>query len=339
VLNRFLLDIRYLGVKGVHIPTQGVLNPAFTPTATQNLPLYYSRPNQAQLNALPTASSLQQNSLAQYGFTNQISTVNPDGMSWYNGLLVQASQRFSGGFQMKASYTLSHLIDDVSGPNLFGPSDLNFFNSRTNRQTSIYDHRHVASLTALWDLGGIGANSGFNWVRDVLANMTVSGTYNYQSPSPLPISSGIDGGLGGVFVNSNGVTGMGSGVTPLTNAAGQTVAYLASNPNAQFIRAGRGTYPTGGNAVFSDLRPINNFDVAAFKRFAVRDRFSFEIQGEAYNVLNHAQYVPGALTSLGFGAQSPSFNFLVPGTGSFGDVTHAFSSHPRTMQVGLKFLW
>ncbi len=43
-----------------------------------------------------------------------------------------------------------------------------------------YDHRHTANLAALWDLGAIGGKS-FNFVRDILANMIVSGVYTYQS--------------------------------------------------------------------------------------------------------------------------------------------------------------
>jgi hypothetical protein len=347
VANRFILGVRYLGVKGVHMPVQTVLNQNERVTATQNLPLFYSQPSQAQLNALPSLNQFQRisnNQLASLGFTNPIVSVEPQGMSWYNGLLVEGTQRFSGGFQMKASYTWSHLIDNLSGPNLLGTGTLTSFSTLTDRHTSIYDHRHVASLTALWDVGGIGKSS-FNWVRDILANVTVSGTYSYESPSPLPLSSGIDAGLGGgftnsgVFVNPNGIEGTGSGVTALRNGSGQVVGYLANNPNAQFIRAGAGTFPTGGTALVPDLRPINNFDAAVFKRFAVRDRFSFEVHGEAYNVLNHSQYVPGSTTAIGFGSQPQSFNFLIPGTPGFGDPTQTFSSHPRTMQVGLRLLW
>ena len=347
IANRFILDLRYLGVRGLNIPVQDVLNRNDVVTASQNLPVFFSRPTQAQLNALTTTLSglqaINNNPLAASGFTNPIFTVRPDGQSWYHGLLVTGTQRFSGGFQMKANYTWSHLIDTVSGANLGIGGELNTFNARSPRQTSIYDRRHVASLTALWDLGGIGTD--FNWVRDILANFTVSGTYSYQSPMQIPITSGFNSGLGNpfvtspVFVNPNGVAGTGSGVTPLTNSAGQTVGYLASDPNAQFVTAGPGSLPNSGAQYFPGMRPINNFDVAAFKRFAVRDRFSLELHAQAYNVLNHAQYVPGALTSLGLGARQQSFNFLIPGSGSFGDATQVFSSHPRTLQVGLRFLW
>lgn len=344
VFHRFILNIGYLGVKAVHQPVQGTLNMTNAVTAAQNLPLYYQQPSQAALNALPLTlgelAGMQNNSLAAAGFTNPIYTVNPGGGNWYNGLLVSATQRFSGGFQMKASYTWSHLLDNMSGPNLLN-GGLGWANTQTGWHTSIYDRRQVASLTALWDVGGIATHS-YSWVREILANMTMSGTYSYQSPSPIPLTSGIDALMGngfassGVFVNANGAAGVGSGVSPLTNPAGQTVAYLANNPNAQFIRAGRGTFPTGGTVMFPDLRPINNFNAALFKRFAIHDRFNVEIHGEAYNVLNHAQFVPGSLSSIGLGTTGNNWNFLVPGTAAFGNVSQAFSSQPRLLQVGLR---
>ena len=44
------------------------------------------------------------------------------------------------------------------------------------RKSSIYDHRQRGTLTALWDLGEPG-KQGFSWVREVLANMNLAGTY------------------------------------------------------------------------------------------------------------------------------------------------------------------
>ena len=349
-MGTFVLNVGYLGVKSVHLPTQGILNSTSAVTADQNLPLYYQQPTQAQLNALPnTLAQLQgmnTNPLASAGFTNPIYTVSPNGYSWYNGLLVTGTERFKGGLQFKANYTWSHLIDNMGGPNLLNNGVLNSFSWRTPYQhSSIYDHRHVASLTALWDVGAIGSSS-FNWFRDIVANMTVSGTFTYATAPPIPLTSGFDAGMAGgvapsgVFVNQNvGSVGGGSGVSPLYNSSGQTVAYLANNPNAQYVAAGAGTYPNGANATIPGLRPINNFDAAIFKRFAIRDKFSLELHGEAYNVLNHAQYVPGSINGIGLGATPANWNLLVPGSTGFGDVTQAFSSHPRLLQVGLRFMF
>ncbi len=140
----------------------------------------------------------------------------------------------------------------------------------------------IFQCSALWLL--LTATS---WVKGIFGGLNLATTYTYESPSYDFLQSGIDAGLtngapSGVFVNSGGVAGTGSGVTPLTNSSGQTVAYLANNPNAQYIAAAYGIYWNGGRAML-EMQPIDNFDVALFKKFTIKDRFGIEFHGEAYN--------------------------------------------------------
>jgi len=87
------------------------------------------------------------------------------------------------------------------------------------------------------------------------------------------------------------------------------------------------------------LNPINNFDASLFKRFALRDRFSFEIHGEAYNLLNHPQFTGSNIVGIGAGYPLLMRNFVNPGSSAFGNPALAFASQARTMQVGLRLLW
>jgi hypothetical protein len=298
------------------------------------------------LNSLTTSlnslAAIQNNPYASAGFTSPIMSVQPQGWSWYNGLQVQATHRFSGGFQAQLAYTWSHLIDNMTGPLYSGFAGFGSANFLTTKGSSIYDHRQRGLATVMWDVGGVGKN-GPNWVRDVLANVVVSGTYTYETPASAFIQSGYDSlltggiGLGGVVVNPNGVAGTGSGVTPLRNSSGQVVAYLASNPNAQYVAGAPGLYASNARNMFA-LNPINNFDTAVFKRFALRDRFSFEVHGEAYNVLNHPQYTAADIFSIGSGLNTMQ-SFLTPGSPAFGNPAMAFGSHARLLQVGLRLIW
>jgi hypothetical protein len=346
VFHRFVLEVRYLGVHAIHLPVEGLLNVTPNVTANQNLPVYFTAQTQAQLNSLPTTlSSLearQNNPLASAGFTSPITTVTPQGSSMYHGLAVQATQRFSGGFQFLAAYTWSHLIDNVGTPYFSFLPTYDTFEHLTSRDSSIYDHRQRGTLTALWDMGAIGKH-GFSWVRDILLNMNLAGTYTYETPAYTTLQSGFDTTLGGgfypsgVFVNPNGTPGVGSGVAPLTNSRGQVVAYLANNPSAGFVQGGLGTFPNSARNNFG-LRPINNFDASLVKRFGVWNRFSFELRADAYNVLNHPQFTPGELNNIGL-PQLTSLNYLIPGTAAFGNPESVFSSHPRMMQFGLRILF
>lgn len=346
VFHRLVLEARYLGVKSVRLPIETTLNSASRVTAAQNLPLFYTQPSQTALNAMTTTlaslAATPNNAFASAGFTSPILSVQPQGWSWYNGLQLQATQRFTGGFQAQLSYTWSHLIDNMTGPTYGGFGVLSNASFLAAKGNSIYDHRQRGLATLMWDAGGVGKN-GPNWMRDVLANVVVSGTYTYETPAAAFIQSGYDSrltgglGVGGVVVNPNGVAGTGSGVTPLRNNSGQVVGYLATNPNAQFVAGAPGLLTSNARNMFT-LNPINNFDTAVFKRFAFRDRFSFEIHGEAYNVLNHPQYTAADIFSIGNGTGGMR-NFLTPGSASFGDPTQAFASHARLLQVGLRLLW
>jgi hypothetical protein len=101
ILRRFTLSVRYLGVRGVHLPSVGLLNETSNVTASASLPVYYSAPSQAQLNGLTnTLGGLQAiNSLAAYGVTNPITTIQTNGNSLYNGLAVQAMQASRAAFK------------------------------------------------------------------------------------------------------------------------------------------------------------------------------------------------------------------------------------------------
>ena len=67
--------------------------------------------------------------------------------------------------------------------------------------------------------------------------------YTYESPEYVTVLSQDDANLNGdvasdrAIVNPAGQAGIGSAVTPLTNSAGQTVAYLANNPALTFFAA------------------------------------------------------------------------------------------------------
>ncbi len=342
----FTVEAKYLGTRNVNLPFLTTLN---TPvgTASASLPVFAAAPSQDQLNALPTLNSLQTTqgqALNAAGFTNPIFTVKPDGLSRYNAAAVNLSQRLSGGLQFLANYTWSHDYATSTGSLL----DLAF-----GQQTAdtLWDRRHRASIAFVYDVGSALTNSR-SIVRNIFANFVFSGGYIYEWPARLPTLalSGEPTGIGvaPTFFNQSG-TGSGiSPVTPLTNSAGETVAYVATDPSARFFSGAPGVFGGVRNAV--ELSPINNLNVSASKRFSYRDRAAFEIRADAYNVANHPQYTYAPITGLNsssFGlvpsflsGQSPVVPSLtIPGSPNFGDPSQFFSSNPRVLQLALRVTW
>lgn len=336
--RKFTIEAKYMGSRGVHLPLLARLNAVSPVTAERNLPLFFAQPSAAELNALPVTLSelraLPTNPLASAGFTSPIFTVQPDGNSIYHGLGITVKQQFAGGFQMLGNYTWSHLIDDSTGTLLDLASPVRV------RDSSLLDRRHRGTLTALFDVAPLFENT-FSLMRNIFANMTLSGTYTYEWPQRLPVMSTADAGLTGnafgtgVFVNPNASGVSGSGVRPLTNALGQTVGYLANNPNARFISGAPGMFIAGGRPTI-ELDPINNLDLSLVKRFSYRDRIGFELRGDAYNLANHPQFTASGIRSVDFRSPQAVPVFLVPGNAEFGDFRTALASNSRVLQLALR---
>ncbi len=196
--------------------------------------------------------------------------------------------------------------------------------------------------TALYDVPFFAHSSRY-LVRNLIGNWEIAPIYTYQTGEYFTVQSGLDSNLNGdavdrTVVNPNGIPGTGSTASPLLNSAGQTVAYLADNPSAQYILAPKGVMPTSGRNTLPS-RPINNIDVTFVKRLTFAERYKLEFQAQFLNALNHAQFVSGRLNDVFLDSfNDPSYQtILKPGNVNFNQPEKVFSSNPRTIQLALKF--
>ena len=83
----------------------------------------------------------------------------------------------------------------------------------------------------------------------------------------------------------------------LSNRAGDTVGYVAKNPNAQYIQAGQGALATAGRNTLATPR-TNNWDMAVVKRFNTSERTNIEFTAQAFNIFNHSQFIPGSVNTV-----------------------------------------
>ena len=124
-------------------------------------------------------------------------------------------------------------------------------------------------------------------------------------------------------------------MTALKNSSGATVAYLAVNPNAQYIRAQVGAFATTGRNTL--ITPgIHNVDFTIAKNIAFKERYKLQFRADMFNSLNHPQYTLGRVNNVRSRNTSGSANMFIPGNALFGHWDQAFSSNPRTVQVTLK---
>ncbi len=157
-----------------------------------------------------------------------------------------------------------------------------FQNINADKSSSALDHRHRISIATYYDVPYFKTG---NWLRrNVLGNWLLAPIYTYQVGEPADVQSGVDANLNGdsagdrTIFNPKGTPGTGSGVTALKNSGGAIVAYLANNPNAQYITAGKGALPNSGRNTLQ-TRPINNLDLTAGKRFNFTERTPLGFSG------------------------------------------------------------
>lgn len=349
----YVVDVRYVGTRGVHLLLQTILNRVAQVTPDRSLPVYLNAPSQAELNALPlTLNQLQAtsgniNPLAQYGFTNSagITSYVPQGNSIYHGLAVDVTKRFSGQLMFKGGYTWSHLRDDstaeINTTSLTPRRPQDFGNLRPEWASSALDRRQRLTATWVWDTPWFRSSRNA-FLRHAVAGYSFSGTYTAESPEWVTPQSVIDANMNGdlasdrVVVNTAGIKGTGSDTRALTNSAGQTVAYVAVNPTAEFLRARPGTYANSGRNVLRGAG-INNFDMSVAKTFATGERSRFEIRADFYNALNHAQFTPGRINNVSTSQRPNETSYLTPGNADFGRWDRVYPSNARFIQVVAKF--
>jgi hypothetical protein len=300
----------------------------------------------AALAAEKVATNPLWNPYAPYGFPLAITAFEPRGNSNYNGLATELKKRYRKNLLFDASYTWSHTIDDstsevasiIATPRR--PQD--FGNIAGEKADSALDRPDRLAFTALYDTPWL--SSARNAVaRNLLGNWQLAGTYILESGEWATPQSGVDTNQNGdsaadrVIINPNGVPGTSSDVRALNNSAGATVAYLANNPNAEFIRAQIGAFATSGRNILATPR-IDNVTFGIAKNLAFGERVRLQLRPDFYNALNHPQYTLGNINTVNPRNTFTGFtaNPFIPGNPAFASWSEDFSSNPRIMQVATK---
>jgi len=366
----YTLEVRYVGTRGIHLSTQVRINKIDKTDATHNLPTYFSAPSDAELAGLSnTLSSInaRPSTKAEYaaaGFVSPIVSFQPSSQSNYNGLAVNLTRRFQRGLQMNLAYTWSKTMDDATADvfsTVLTPRRVqNFQNVSADYSRSALDRTHRLTFEMVYDLPFFKSS---NWaMRNLAGNWEIAPIYTYESPEYYTTLSGLDsnGNGDGAYIdrpvwNPNGKGGTGSGVSPLydpnraglcgsgddgpiTQCSANLVAYIANDPTARYVQAGSGALSTAQRNTLP-INPINNLDATAVKRINIGERYKMEFQAQTFNLLNHAQYIPGTLDNINSPGYTATLNFQTVTSSGFNEPGKFFNANARTMQLALKFIF
>jgi hypothetical protein len=313
-----LLDVRYVGNKGTHLPRFIEANPAiYGPGATTS--------NADQRRPYANCDASGSCAFASVGL------IADNNASTYHALQVSFSRQWTSNLSFQASYWWSKSLDYVSSLNMAGSAptlvagenDLaqNPFNLRAEHGPSLFDatHRFVFSgMYALpaWRSAPKGARLLLNgWQVNTIVSLasgtpfTVYDSDNAPMQGSAPEITGFSSSRPNVVSDPNDRPH-----TPnewVTRNAFQQLT-PAANPG-QFGNEGRNAVRGPGLATV---------DFSLFKNFPVTERSRVQLRAEAFNLLNHPNFM------------LPQNDIASP---EFGQILQA--APPRLLQLAVKWIF
>jgi hypothetical protein len=250
------------------------------------------------------------------GYAAESITYKAAGVGAYNALQAHVEKRMSHGFQVGASYTYSHSLDEQSGIGLFYNGN-NPLNLRDGYASSDFDRTHVLNfnyvyrapdffgkdtfkgrVTDGWSLVGLtvlqsgqpfsvvdfsgAVGSLYYSVYDGITNPIVP--LNYSACSPKKAETGHSGAFGVNYL-------------PALNPQCFTVPLVtASSPLAKAVPAGDSvetSFTTGQRNIFRQASQ-KRADISLVKMTNITERFNLKYTFDVYNLTNTTSFdIPG----------------------------------------------
>lgn len=221
----------------------------------------------------------------------------------YQSLQVSYSQRLTADLQVRAAYTYSKFIDDVSDiptANQGLARDVMPFHSGDlglDRAVSNYDIPHIFTVTYLWRVPFLRDH---RW----LGGWTVSGINTLHSGRPFTLYTGTNTPEG-----NNNNRPLNLAATLVRNPSSATPIAFADGVTRAELTPAAGEYGAfGRNTERGDS--FLDFNVSVAKDFVVTERVRLQVRGELFNVFNVTNFsgVDGVMTSPNFGRAISAFD-------------------------------
>jgi len=249
--------------------------------------------------------------------------------SWYHALVLNYRKRFSHGFETMASFTLSKAIDTGQVAGTYGTfngtnAPLDPANIGAEKALSDLDQRKRLSWSFVYSPPF--EHSQNSLARNAFGGWSFAGILSLASGRPVtPYMSG----------SAPSCTGVDGGAT-----CGQVSAY-GSATSGRAPQLGRNTFTSPGLTVF---------DMRIARDIKLRERYTFRVIVEAFNLTNTTNVAGVTGTAFSFSSRSGSSttcnsathsnNCIAPYTGTPFLSTSSTSNNlvgPRQMQLSLQF--
>ncbi|HTM47434.1 MAG TPA: carboxypeptidase regulatory-like domain-containing protein [Bryobacteraceae bacterium] len=250
---------------------------------------------------------------------NGVSINEDNSSSNYHSLQVTANRRFARNLEFGLAWTWSKALDYNDGD--FGAINTVAPLREWNYGLAGFDRTHVVKINWLWSVPSRHWN--FKPAGAVLNGWQISGITTFQSGAPVNV--------GFSQVNAADLSGTPS-ISPRILVVGDPVLPKGDRTFSRNFRTDVFRLPAAGTLGFMSknmLRGpgINNWDIALFKNFAIREGMRVQFRSEFYNAFNHTQFSAFDSTAR-FDANGNQVN------AQFGQFTAA--RDPRILQLAIR---
>jgi|GEM_PF-401480 len=259
-------------------------------------------------------------------------------MSTYDALQVELRRSLARGLQVQANYTWSKVLSNsgITGSQSELDSTLDFNQPRYDRTRASFDVHHTLHLNAVYEFP---VGRGRRWLSGgvlgrVLEGWQTGGLWTSRSGIPMTFVSGLG------TINRTGNSGNNPAVAvgmsdaaacsavgvyedPLrgalyvppsfisfNNSAGAARgATLGANP-AVLVNPGPGSLGDHGLYRGCSGPQLHQIDMNFVKKTRIKERVTFEIRAEMFNIFNHPNFSAPAspnINNAGFGALTSTF--------------------------------
>ncbi len=315
----------------------------------------FNRPGYGPVYLNDPVTEVNQRLNRQYGNMN---TRGSNGDSYYNGLIVglRTSNIRHTGIQLNVNYTYSHTIDDLSSTFSEETQALNLgfldpFNPALDKGSADYDIRHQLNVSGLWEVPWF-RNSSSALLRNVLGGFEFAPIFRAHTGTPFTLydcTNEVDATVCARYIPNGAVATTGS--TSGHDTGGNVFNYLSVPAPVSYADpiTGAGEIPTctgplGQGCAFPSAMTHRNafrgpsnwmWDMGIYKNFKVTERFSLQLRGEFFNILNHHNFYmqPGSQMDVSAAGGAPFIAQMKKG--GLGNPT----DERRNTQLAVKFIF
>ncbi len=278
IARSYLLDVRYVGTKGTHLPR-----------FIEDNPTIFANNNQREYSTCNAAG------LCNYGSVGLLADI---ANSTYNALQVAFSRQYTNGLRFTASYWYSKGLDDISSLNVAGSAptlvagenDLaqNPFNLAAEHGPSLFDatNRFVFSGTyALpqWKSASKATALLVNgWQANIISTLSTGTPFTVYDSADVSQQGSAPEITGFYSSKPNLISNPNSGQLHTANEWVSRAPFQQLNPVTQAGQFGN----EGRNVVRGP--GIEDVDFSLFKYFDISETKRIQFRAECFNLFNHA---------------------------------------------------